>query len=57
MATTETDVITCCNVEEASEPTELARRIADLGEWFHNIDLNGTPTGHYCSCQGSNWVC
>jgi tRNA (mo5U34)-methyltransferase len=23
---------------------EIARRLADLGEWFHNIDLNGTPT-------------
>src|SRR5436309_1479937 len=44
MATTETNVITCCNVEETTGATELARRIAELGEWFHNIDLKGTPT-------------
>jgi len=44
MATTETNVVTCYNMEETTGPTELARRIAELGEWFHNIDLKGTLT-------------
>ena len=44
MATTETNVVTCYNTEETTGPTELARRIAELGEWFHNIDLKGTLT-------------
>ncbi|PYP84030.1 MAG: TIGR04290 family methyltransferase [Candidatus Angelobacter sp. Gp1-AA117] len=44
MATTETNVIACHNVDRTTEQTELARRIAELGEWFHNIDLKGVPT-------------
>lgn len=29
----------------SAPPTpDLARRIADLGQWFHNIDLHGVPT-------------
>ncbi len=28
----------------AAASNEIARRLADLGEWFHNIDLKGTPT-------------
>ena len=27
-----------------TEQNDLARRVAELGEWFHNIDLNGVPT-------------
>lgn len=42
MATMRTDVVS----EESSlaVQSELERRIAELGEWFHNIDLNGVPT-------------
>ena len=28
----------------AATPSEVARRIAELGDWFQNIDLNGVPT-------------
>ena len=27
-----------------SEQDEIRRRIDDLGQWFHNIDLNGVRT-------------
>src|SRR5688500_12603211 len=32
-----------------SAAPDLARRIAELGEWFHNLDLHGLPTapGHF----------
>lgn len=43
MATTRTDVIQ----EQAPADftaNDLAHRISQLGEWFHNIDLNGVPT-------------
>src|SRR3954466_10063167 len=26
------------------EPDELAQRISELGDWFHNLDLHGVPT-------------
>ncbi len=47
MATTRTDLIQ--NVpdvvtERLAEQDELARRISQMGEWFHNIDLKGVPT-------------
>jgi tRNA (mo5U34)-methyltransferase len=29
-----------CGIDQA----ELAHRVAELGEWFHNLDLNGVPT-------------
>lgn len=44
MAATETRLISACNQDEAVEPAELANRIAGLGEWFHNINLNGLQT-------------
>src|SRR5689334_5003443 len=44
MATTETNVIACHNVDQTTEQTELARWIAELGDWFHNIDLKGVRT-------------
>ncbi len=28
----------------APEAGQLARRISELGEWFHNLDLHGVPT-------------
>ena len=32
-------------VSDASPPNpQLAHRIAELGEWFHNLDLHGIPT-------------
>jgi tRNA (mo5U34)-methyltransferase len=32
------------NGEPSPAQAELARRIAELGDWFHNIDLHGVPT-------------
>src|SRR5947209_14678950 len=26
------------------EPGQLAQRISELGDWFHNLDLHGVPT-------------
>ena len=43
MATAETNFAALQN-QESAEREELARRIADLGEWFHNIDLKGVQT-------------
>jgi tRNA (mo5U34)-methyltransferase len=40
-----------------ADPAEIERRIRDLGEWFHNLDLRGVPTapdhflGDYPSCK------
>jgi tRNA (mo5U34)-methyltransferase len=42
MATPETKVIPSAN--QAVAHAELANRIAVLGEWFHNINLNGIQT-------------
>jgi tRNA (mo5U34)-methyltransferase len=44
MATTETNVIQCESVQETTEQTRIACRVAELGEWFHNIDLKGIQT-------------
>ena len=44
MATIETKVISCYSADQAAQQSELAHRIAELGDWFHNIDLNGVPT-------------
>lgn len=30
--------------DAGSETVRLARRISELGEWFHNLDLHGVPT-------------
>ena len=44
MATIESKLISCSTADDAIPRSELAHRIAELGEWFHNIDLNGVPT-------------
>jgi tRNA (mo5U34)-methyltransferase len=44
MATTRTDVIQEQAPADFTANNELAHRISQLGEWFHNIDLNGVPT-------------
>lgn len=44
MAATETDLISNGIAERSAEREELARRISELGDWFHNIDLHGVPT-------------
>src|SRR5215469_1118774 len=44
MASTETKVLTDYAPDQAVQQSELAHRIASLGDWFHNIDLNGVPT-------------
>lgn len=44
MATIETKMISCSSADQATQDSELTDRIAELGEWFHNIDLNGVPT-------------
>jgi tRNA (mo5U34)-methyltransferase len=44
MATTQTNVIPYEATKKAPEGRELARRISELGEWFHNLDLNGVFT-------------
>src|SRR5205823_2008752 len=31
-------------VRSAAEHEGLRRRIGELGEWFHNLDLHGVPT-------------
>jgi tRNA (mo5U34)-methyltransferase len=43
MATTQTNVISC-DARKTALRKDLARRIAELGDWFHNLDLNGIPT-------------
>lgn len=52
MATTRTDLIQDVPgllTTKLAERDELARRISEMGEWFHNIDLKGVPTapGHF----------
>jgi len=47
MASTRTDLIQDVQgvlTEKTSPQDELARRISEMGEWFHNIDLKGVPT-------------
>lgn len=41
MATAETNVL---SVDAPKTKEQLAQRIAELGDWFHNIDLNGVQT-------------
>ena len=44
MATSKTNVVSCYTADQTTEKTDIADRIASLGEWFHNIDLNGVKT-------------
>jgi tRNA (mo5U34)-methyltransferase len=44
MATTQTNVMTYEAGKSAPDGKQLARRIAELGDWFHNLDLNGVMT-------------
>ncbi len=44
MATTQTNVISYKAPKSVADRKELARRIGELGDWFHNIDLHGVPT-------------
>jgi tRNA (mo5U34)-methyltransferase len=45
----------------AAEPRPLERRIRELGDWFHNLDLEGIPTaphhflGDYPRCKWSRF--
>ncbi|HEV3317521.1 MAG TPA: TIGR04290 family methyltransferase [Candidatus Angelobacter sp.] len=43
MATIESNVLTGETTQTAEE-TRLAQRVAELGEWFHNLNLNGVQT-------------
>src|SRR5712671_1513651 len=49
MAINGTNIATCDAPDNLEQSKELANRITELGEWFHNIDLMGTPTapGHF----------
>jgi tRNA (mo5U34)-methyltransferase len=40
----EANVIPCESVLTTEEQIKIEKRIAELGEWFHNIDLKGVPT-------------
>lgn len=44
MATIESNLTASDSPSCGMGRTELAHRIAELGEWFHNLDLNGVPT-------------
>src|SRR6266481_8974268 len=44
MVTTRADIRGDGPAENLNGHQELARRISEMGEWFHNIDLNGTFT-------------
>jgi len=44
MATTRINAINSELTENETESTEIARRVSEMGEWFHNIDLKGVPT-------------
>jgi len=44
MATTRTDVTPDLSAQKPDQEHELTARISQMGEWFHNIDLNGVPT-------------
>src|SRR6185312_2465449 len=44
MATTRINAIDRELTENESESSEIARRVSEMGEWFHNIDLKGVPT-------------
>ncbi len=40
----ETNVVPCESAQRALEQTQIENRIAELGEWFHNINLKGVQT-------------
>lgn len=44
MASIETKVLSDYAADQTLQQSELAHRVASLGEWFHNIDLNGVQT-------------
>jgi tRNA (mo5U34)-methyltransferase len=44
MATTQTSGIVGESPKQALNRSELARRVAELGDWFHNLDLHGIST-------------
>ena len=44
MAINGTNIATCDAPDNLEQSKDLANRITELGEWFHNIDLMGTPT-------------
>jgi tRNA (mo5U34)-methyltransferase len=44
MASIQTEIIPDLAPEKSAREHELAARISQMGEWFHNIDLNGVPT-------------
>lgn len=44
MATSQTSGIVSGSPKKALNRSELARRVAELGDWFHNLDLHGIPT-------------
>jgi tRNA (mo5U34)-methyltransferase len=40
----ETNVIPCESAQRTLEQTQIENRVAELGEWFHNINLKGVQT-------------
>src|SRR5262245_38300602 len=44
MAIIQTNSIARDAILQSPDLKDLSRRIAELGEWFHNLDLNGVPT-------------
>src|SRR5205807_9762421 len=40
----EANVIPCDSALTTEEQTKIEKRVAELGEWFHNIDLQGVQT-------------
>lgn len=40
----ETNVIPCESAQRGLEQTQIEDRVAELGEWFHNINLKGVQT-------------
>lgn len=44
MATSKPNVISYYTADQTIEQTRIADRVAALGDWFHNIDLNGVKT-------------
>ena len=40
----EANVIQCDSALTTEEQTKIEKRVAELGEWFHNIDLKGVQT-------------
>lgn len=44
MATSKPNVISCYTADQTIEKAKIADRVSALGDWFHNIDLNGVKT-------------